>query len=153
MGAISASSRDRLGAYWILLIYPLWFWYRHTRRSAVDFGKTLWLGGRKIKRSPGFANCVRHICSPTVRIPFGIGTQVRLYSPVIRQQYRYPVVSIKQITKQYFYHIFLIFPVFHALSRGEWHALTCPLRFGYLCQRNVPRLSKLSYQSFLQIGC
>ena len=47
-----------------------------------------------------------------------------------------------------FHHFFLVCLVSHALSRGEWHALTCPLRFGYSYQKNVPRLSKSSYQSF-----
>ena len=40
----------------------------------------------------------------------------------------------------FFSSLFLDFLCFHALSDRERHALACPLRFGYLYQRNVFRL-------------
>ena len=52
------------------------------------------------------------------------------------------------------YHISLeVFIIFyHFLNREELHALTCPLRFGYLYQRNIPFVNLPHLDGFLFIS-
>ena len=69
----------------------------------------------------------------------------------LQRAFRFHLLLLVKDVFIIFHHFFLLFPVFHALSHGEWHALACPLRFGCLYQRSVPRLNILSCQSSVVI--